>query len=83
MVSEMGSKRSTSDIQLSVCPLKCTILLIALFIDVKIQIKKSTFHDEITLNQIETMFQTLRKQQKEFQPVCLCLCVCVFTITSM
>ena len=37
------------------------------FIKVKIPINKITlFHDEITLNQIETMFQTFKKQQKEF-----------------
>ena len=44
---------------ISAYPLKCTILLSAFFIEVKIQIKQITsFHDEITLNQIETMFQT-------------------------
>ena len=58
---------NTRYIWLSVHPLKCNILLHALFIEVKIPIKKITlFHDEITLNQIETMLQTFRKQQKEF-----------------
>ena len=82
--AEFGRAFSTTvDIRLSACPHKCTILLSALFLVVEIRIKKITlFHDEITSNQVKTMFQTFRKQRKELLWVCLCVChMCVFTIT--
>ena len=54
----------TVDIRLSVRPLKCTILLSALFLEVKIQIKKiPLFQDEITSDQIENCSKHLENNK--------------------
>ena len=66
-VRDLMNDKFTVTIRLSTCPLKYTILLSAHSIEVKIQIKKFTlFHDEITSNQIGTMFLTPKNNKMSF-----------------
>ena len=55
----------TNAIQLSACLIKCVILLSVFFFFYKGQNldKKSTLHDKITSNKIETMFQTFKNNK--------------------